>query len=171
MPDNQYIGSKIKKLRKEKKMTQSQLAEKIGKTESSIRKYEKGLIEIPLSVLEDIAKVLDTTVYYLGSMNLDDFRQNFREQGNNFFISLCNCSGYQCYEYVFHGQPGFVIMTDQDNLFIPSNKADEIINTVAKYTWFSLLETMPSLYPVDDEPPSRIPRLMFTCVNNSPHNK
>ncbi|KJJ65435.1 helix-turn-helix transcriptional regulator [Clostridium sp. FS41] len=167
MPDNQYIGSKIKKLRKEKQLTQVQLAEKIGKTESSVRKYEKGLTEIPISVLEDIANALDTTIYYLGSMDLNDMNKDFREQGNNFFISLCNSAGFQCYEYVFHGRPGFVILTDDRDCFISSDKADSIINNIAKYARFSLIETMPSLHPVEDNPPAKIPRLMFNCTGNT----
>lgn len=55
-------GSLIKKFRKRKKYTQKQLANLIGKTESSIRKYEKGLIEIPNSVLNQIAEALNVTI-------------------------------------------------------------------------------------------------------------
>ncbi|WP_455505693.1 helix-turn-helix domain-containing protein [Gemmiger formicilis] len=54
---DQEIGKKIKQFRKGK-MTQQELATKIGKTESSIRKYEKGLVTIPLNVLEEIANAL-----------------------------------------------------------------------------------------------------------------
>lgn len=54
---NIEIGRRIKQFRKGK-MTQHELAAKIGKTESSVRKYEKGLISIPLDTLESIAKAL-----------------------------------------------------------------------------------------------------------------
>lgn len=63
--DYKKIGEKIKKSRSEKKITQKQLAELIEKTESSIRKYEKGLIQIPGDVLEKIAKVLDISLFNL----------------------------------------------------------------------------------------------------------
>lgn len=59
------IGKKIKERRKECKITQAELAEKIGKTESSIRKYEKGLVAIPTDVIEKIAEMLETTPYTL----------------------------------------------------------------------------------------------------------
>lgn len=36
-------------------MTQSQLADAIGKKETTIRKYENGGIEPPLSVLQDLS--------------------------------------------------------------------------------------------------------------------
>ena len=55
---NLEIGKRIKRFRKGK-MTQKELADKIGKAESSIRKYEKGLVTIPLDVLQDIAAALD----------------------------------------------------------------------------------------------------------------
>lgn len=56
------IGNTIKKLRKGK-MTQKELATKINKTESSIRKYENGSVQIPLDVLEKIAVALDVTPF------------------------------------------------------------------------------------------------------------
>lgn len=59
------IGKKIKDRRKQCKITQIELAEKIGKTESSIRKYEKGLVSIPTDVLEKIAEVMETTPFAL----------------------------------------------------------------------------------------------------------
>ena len=55
---NLEIGKRIKRFRKGK-MTQKELADQIGKAESSIRKYEKGLVTIPLDVLQDIAAALD----------------------------------------------------------------------------------------------------------------
>lgn len=53
------VLNEIKKLRKEHKMTQQELANKIGKTESSIRKYESGIVQIPINVLEKIAKIFN----------------------------------------------------------------------------------------------------------------
>ena len=64
------VGKNIKKFRKGK-MTQAKLGEIIGKTESSIRKYEKGLVEIPWNVLEQIAKALNIRVYELLDESVD----------------------------------------------------------------------------------------------------
>ena len=65
------VGANIKRLRKETKLTQRQLGEQIGKTESSIQKYEKGLVEIPNSVIEKIAEVL--------KVDLDDLIDTMQE--------------------------------------------------------------------------------------------
>lgn len=53
------IGKAIQSFRKSKRMTQKQLAEKIGKAESSVQKYEAGKVEIPVSVLESVADALN----------------------------------------------------------------------------------------------------------------
>lgn len=55
--DYKIIAENIKLFRKGK-MTQAELGRKIGRSESSIRKYESGLVEIPNSVIEQIAKAL-----------------------------------------------------------------------------------------------------------------
>ena len=56
---NEKIGNNIKKWRKLKKLTQQELGEKIDKTLSSIQKYEKGNVMIPIDVLSNIAKALN----------------------------------------------------------------------------------------------------------------
>lgn len=62
---NSVIGQNIKTHRKALKMKQTELANKINKTESSIRKYEKGIVTIPLNVLEEIANALNVTTFDL----------------------------------------------------------------------------------------------------------
>lgn len=59
------VGKNIKTFRQEKKLTQGELAKLIGKSESSIRKYEKGLVEIPNTVIEAIADKLDVEIFDL----------------------------------------------------------------------------------------------------------
>ncbi|AGK99643.1 helix-turn-helix domain-containing protein [Desulfoscipio gibsoniae] len=57
------IGTKIRELRKSKKLTQKELAKKINKSERVIQKYESGEIVPPISVIEEIAKILDVDIY------------------------------------------------------------------------------------------------------------
>ncbi len=60
------IGLRIKEKRKEKKMSADELGKCLGKDRSTIYRYEKGDIEnLPLDILEPIAKALDTTPAYL----------------------------------------------------------------------------------------------------------
>lgn len=60
------IGQRIKEKRKELKMSADELGAKLGKDRSTIYRYEKGEIEnLPLDILEPIAKALSTTPQFL----------------------------------------------------------------------------------------------------------
>ena len=101
------IGKKIKQYRRKGKMTQQELAEKIGKTESSIRKYEKGLVTIPLDVLEKIASSLGITAFdlmgleYWGKKYPDIAKESKEFEG---FIDYLNSLGYIVKDIYSHSQ-------------------------------------------------------------------
>lgn len=60
------IGERIKLLREDKKITQSELAERIGTTKQNIYKYENGIItNIPSDKIEAIAYVLGVSPIYI----------------------------------------------------------------------------------------------------------
>lgn len=59
------IGENIRTLRKIRKMTQKDLAEKIKKSEISIRKYESNSTIPPMNVLHSIADALDVSTFTL----------------------------------------------------------------------------------------------------------
>lgn len=73
------VGLNIKKFRKEKKLTQMQLADLIGKHESSIRKYEKGLTDIPNEVIMQIADTLEVTPAEL--LSVEDWETKYNPDG------------------------------------------------------------------------------------------
>ena len=60
------IGKKIKKYRKEAGLTQKQLAEKIGRKEITIRKYESGEREPRISIINDICEALNIPIDEFG---------------------------------------------------------------------------------------------------------
>lgn len=62
------IGNRIKEYRKKAKMSQKELAQKIGKGYSTVQKYELNLTQPPIDVLNKIAEVLNIGT----SMLLDD---------------------------------------------------------------------------------------------------
>ncbi len=69
------IAGNIKRLRKEKKMTQKQLAEKCGMYESQIRKYELGTAHPKLDTIRKISKALDV---YMNEI-IEDWSQYSKE--------------------------------------------------------------------------------------------
>lgn len=66
------IKNNLRKYRKEKKMTQQQLADAINKSRSTIEKYESGATKsIPIQTLASISKVLDIPLYKLCNLDKD----------------------------------------------------------------------------------------------------
>ena len=60
------IGQRIKERRKELKIGAEELARRLGKDRSTIYRYENGDIEnLPIDILEPIARALNTTPAYL----------------------------------------------------------------------------------------------------------
>ncbi|NFA91065.1 XRE family transcriptional regulator [Clostridium botulinum] len=60
--ENMNYGAKIKLERKKKGITQKQLAKKLGKSESIIRKYESGNVIPSIEMYEQIADILDVPI-------------------------------------------------------------------------------------------------------------
>lgn len=59
-----YIGSMIKRRRRELKISQDKLGEIVGITYQQIQKYENGLNRVSAEMLQKIASALDTDVSY-----------------------------------------------------------------------------------------------------------
>lgn len=87
--DNKFIGFKIKEIRQNQNMTQKELAKIIGKTESSVQKYERGVVEVPLSVLCDIANALHVSFLVLLDIpHLTQLAEKAMSVGNTEFADL-----------------------------------------------------------------------------------
>lgn len=59
------VGMRIRECRVKMGMTQDELAEVLMTKKSTISAYENDKIDIKISILKQIAKVLDTTVFFL----------------------------------------------------------------------------------------------------------
>lgn len=64
-PENAILGAKLLKLRKDYKMTQSDVAKLIGMNRTSFSKYETGLAYPSLPVLRKLADVYNVGLEYL----------------------------------------------------------------------------------------------------------
>lgn len=63
--DHAAIGQRIKMLRKKKGLSQTKLAQMLGKSLRTVQKYETGEIEVSISVINQIAEILETSSTYL----------------------------------------------------------------------------------------------------------
>lgn len=73
------FGKKIAELRKEKKMSQGELAKALSTSTSVIGRYERDEMTPSIEVAKKIATILDTTVGYLLGETEDD--QLFKDPG------------------------------------------------------------------------------------------
>ena len=60
--ENENIGNLISKIRKEKGMTQRELAEKLNVTDRAVSKWERGLCCPDISLLKDLSKILGISI-------------------------------------------------------------------------------------------------------------
>jgi transcriptional regulator with XRE-family HTH domain len=81
-PENEFVGSKIKAYRKKKRLTQIELAEKLGVADTTISAYERGFVEIPHSKLIDVAKALDVKYTDLLPIEGDEENQTISDYLN-----------------------------------------------------------------------------------------
>lgn len=63
--NNQATGALIRELRKEKKLTQKELAQRLHVTDRAVSKWERGLCAPDIALLEPLAQALDATVLEL----------------------------------------------------------------------------------------------------------
>lgn len=152
--DNIKIGYNIKKQRKQNKMTQQELGNKIGKTESTIRKYENGSIEVPLSVLDSIAKVFG--INPLSLLEYDYYKNHITDMDDSielFFNTLgidlqkidYSCpenADYEGYSRITHKGKSYVVATTEIY-----NKLFEDIKDYTSFRIEKILENQSVQYP------------------------
>ncbi len=63
--DYSAIGQRIKTLRKSKGLNQQELANLLGKSLRTVQKYETGEIEVSIAIVNQLAKLLDTTPTFI----------------------------------------------------------------------------------------------------------
>ena len=130
MTRNREIGERIRRIRKEQKKTQQELADAIGRAKSSVQKYEQGDIEVPRSVLEKIAEVLGTTLESLLSdlpenSNVYTFRlsdgtrsTSLKLPTNESFKKIADTLYSAAYESAVSSMDGFSLFLQQSDIRI-----------------------------------------------------
>lgn len=116
MKDN-YIGENIKIYRQKKKLTQQELADKIGKTWEMVSRYERG-VSSPLNQLDNLADALDTTPSAL----LRDSDDIAFSHGNRVpLFTQIPKKFSKSNTYLFYSCPDWIIQQDQDSFAIDTS--------------------------------------------------
>ncbi len=78
------IGQRIKQRRKELKISVDDLASQLGKNRTTVYRYEKGDIEnLPVDIVEQLAKALKTTPQYLMGWKEEQDTQDSPDKTND----------------------------------------------------------------------------------------
>lgn len=76
--DNVSIGKKLRKLREERGLTQTKLAEALNMNQQSISRYEKGESQISYTDLESIGKFFDVSSDYFFELDTAEIKSDER---------------------------------------------------------------------------------------------
>lgn len=93
--DAKVFGAYIAKLRKEKHMTQSQLAEKIHVTDKAVSKWERGIGLPDITNIEALAETFDITLAELIQCKKQDNTSIESEEVNHIISTTFDISNYQ----------------------------------------------------------------------------
>ena len=69
---SEHVGEKIRFYRKQRKLSQEQLADRIHKSKSTLSKYENGQIPIDVDSLYDIARILDIELFQFVDVDIHE---------------------------------------------------------------------------------------------------
>ena len=86
--DQEKIGKFILELRKDKKMTQQELADKIGVTDRAISKWENGRCMPDISLMKPLCEILDITLNELISGEKIDKKEYQKKSDENIFKTI-----------------------------------------------------------------------------------
>ena len=75
------IGKFIQEQRKNKSLTQEQLAEKLGITKNAVSKWERGLCLMDMSLLKPLSEILDVSIVEL--INGEKIKEKELKQKSN----------------------------------------------------------------------------------------
>ena len=125
------FAERLKFLRKREKLTQKQLAEKLGVKQGSYSNWENGNREPNLTTLSDIAFLLDTTLdFLLGYSDTDDYTIFEEEKLNNLdrLIDKAVATTKQKFDDI-----GYEISIMQQKSILSDEEVAKIYNGLATY--------------------------------------
>ena len=153
------IGEKIKKLRKERKLTQKQLGELSGTSEITIRQYETNRREPRMGPLIKIATALNVNVSELLELESLPMKIEKSEEGEKIYIESAEAQRHKAFLdylekdgiYISLYEEGkleerdnwLFLMEDKragDSCLITSSELDELEERILSYSRFQISE-------------------------------
>ncbi len=107
--NQEKIGKFIANIRKEKKLTQEELAEKLGITKNAVSKWERGLCLMDMSLLKPLSEILDVSINeILAGQRIDN--KDIGEKSEENIIKLTELVNLNSMKYGIIGMSLFSII-------------------------------------------------------------
>lgn len=107
--NQEKIGKFISKSRKDKKITQEQLAEKLGVSINAVSKWERGLCLMDLSLLKPLSEILEVSVNeILSGEKIDD--KDIEKKCDENIVNLTELVDLKTMKYGIIGMAMFFIV-------------------------------------------------------------
>ena len=126
--NQEKIGKFIAESRKEKKLTQEELAEKLGITKNAVSKWERGLCLMDMSLLKPLSDILDVSINEILAGEKIETKDIEKKSEEN-IIKLTELVNLKSMKYGIIGMASFSIILMLISFFKDQNMAS-IVNLI-----------------------------------------
>ncbi len=127
------IGDMIKKLRKDKGLTQKQLADAINVSTITIQNYENGRRKPSVEMIQKIGSALNVFIFNFDNEN--DLSENPQQYFIEQYLQTINC------QFIFDEENGYTIFKCPDGEFeVSNNDIANFNNNIKAFIQFQISE-------------------------------
>ena len=153
--NQEKIGKFIAESRKGKKLTQEELAEKLGITKNAVSKWERGLCLMDMSLLKPLSDILDVSINEILAGEKIETKDIEKKSEEN-IIKLTELVNLKSMKYGIIGMASFSIILMLISFFKDQNMAS-IVSLLCAYNCVTFL----SRYKIGKDKTDLITGVMF----------
>ena len=153
--NQEKIGKFIAESRKGKKLTQEELAEKLGITKNAVSKWERGLCLLDMSLLKPLSDILDVSINEILAGEKIETKDIEKKSEEN-IIKLTELVNLKSMKYGIIGMASFSIILMLISFFKDQNMAS-IVSLLCAYNCVTFL----SRYKIGKDKTDLITGVMF----------
>ncbi len=135
--NQEKIGRFISEKRKDKKITQEQLAEKLGVSTNAVSKWERGLCLMDMSLLKPLSEILEVSVNeILSGEKIDD--KDIEKKSEENIINLSELINLKTMKYGIIGMAMFFIVLMLISMF-KNTSPSALVSLICAYNSVTFL--------------------------------
>ncbi len=153
--DQEKIGKFISEQRKLKKMTQENLAEKLGITKNAVSKWERGICLMDMSLLKPLSKILEVNINDILAGEIIE-REDIERKSEENIIKLTELVNLKSMKYGIIGMALFSIILILIS-FYKNTSMESLVSLLCAYNCITFL----SRYKIKKDKTDLLAGLMF----------